>query len=219
MKKFTLIELLVVIAIIGILASMILPSLGKAKAKSQSAACLGNLKQQGLGIQTYPAYHNGFLPYAANGDGNPMGYRFLISPYINTVSLKQTPWRDFNPANWDRGYFKGVYKCPSSKSDVATYAGSYGWNHAQMGQDSQRVQISHLSSPSTTLLAGDGPTKKQKTNWWDWSYIKDRSPSKRHNNGQTGNYVMGDGSARNFTDYSIRNSSGQFSIYWYETQN
>ena len=51
--KFTLIELLVVIAIIGILASMLLPSLQKARNQSMAAVCINNLHQQGAGFSMF----------------------------------------------------------------------------------------------------------------------------------------------------------------------
>jgi prepilin-type N-terminal cleavage/methylation domain-containing protein len=67
---FTLIELLVVIAIIGILASMLLPVLAKAKGKANDVKSMSNLKQVALAMQMYIGDNDETYPKVYGGRGN-----------------------------------------------------------------------------------------------------------------------------------------------------
>jgi len=66
MKKFTLIELLVVVAIIGILASILMPSLSKARAKTIQAVCLSNQKQIKMASVLYSDANDEWFVRSAN---------------------------------------------------------------------------------------------------------------------------------------------------------
>ena len=86
---FTLIELLVVIAIIAILASMLLPSLNKAREKGRRAVCQGNEKQQGVAFMMYTQDYDEWIPrliadYSGGSynDGRDGTWDWVLLPYL-----------------------------------------------------------------------------------------------------------------------------------------
>ncbi|MEX2380751.1 MAG: DUF1559 domain-containing protein [Opitutales bacterium] len=82
---FTLIELLTVIAIIGILASILIPVVGRVRAMAHQAVCSSNLRQIGLAMEMYANDHGGWLPETAHYGDSESSWLFTLRPYIDEV--------------------------------------------------------------------------------------------------------------------------------------
>lgn len=111
---FTLVELLVVIAIIGILASMLLPSLARGKRHAQMTTCLNNMRQIGLSLEMFVNDRQRY-PHSLGGHEIPDEYacgkslqerlaemraRALynyIDPYSRTWQCPEDKGLDFRP--------------------------------------------------------------------------------------------------------------------------
>jgi prepilin-type N-terminal cleavage/methylation domain-containing protein len=190
---FTLIELLVVIAIIAILASMLLPALGKAKAKAHQVSCLNHLRQLGLAVQLYADEHQDWLPpIQARYPNCESSWRAHLYPYVS-----RTPQ---------------IYDCPAEKTEVYASAKPPGSKQASpwvlgeavpgevgipsgigavnvhwlpggapppfgrpAGYEDNLCRASAIQRPSQLLMLGDGHSDVYgvwpNDRWWIWKEL------------------------------------------------
>jgi prepilin-type N-terminal cleavage/methylation domain-containing protein/prepilin-type processing-associated H-X9-DG protein len=81
-RAFTLIELLTVIAIIGILAAILIPTVGAVRQTAQTASCAANLRQIATAVILYAQENKDTLPSGRNAAGNWQGiFRGVRDPF------------------------------------------------------------------------------------------------------------------------------------------
>jgi prepilin-type N-terminal cleavage/methylation domain-containing protein len=128
-KGFTLLELLLVVAIIAILAALLLPALGRAKARAQRPACMNNLRQISLGVRMYADDSSDAFPPATNQTPAAFTvYTQLMKSYVGLTGTKPERAKLFAcPA--DTFYYDYQERISQSLYLQAShYYSSYGFN-------------------------------------------------------------------------------------------
>lgn len=155
-KAFTLIELLVVIAIIAILASMLLPSLSKARQSAYGIACKSNMKQIGGVILMFTSDNDGYIiQYSKDGEWWDKRIQQMIShkPYADLDENFQVM---YCPSALNFGY-GGENPVPPGWQGSWT---SYTFNMDLIGLDtnpfSPTMKLCRIRKPTRTGLLFDG---------------------------------------------------------------
>jgi prepilin-type processing-associated H-X9-DG protein/prepilin-type N-terminal cleavage/methylation domain-containing protein len=138
---FTLIELLTVIAIIGILAAIIIPTVGKVRSTAKKITCVSNMRQVGMAFNLYVQDQRPSIypPTGTSGD------RWIqrVTPFLNAPNLSANAV--FNQA---------VVRCgatsPQYYGDDTSAFGVFGYNRNISSKRRDSIQ-----QPSRTILLAE----------------------------------------------------------------
>lgn len=164
--EFTLIELLVAVTIIGILASLLIPSLNGARLRSLDSSCRNNLRQLGMANQLYAGENTDyFVPYSRH---SPHASGPIWLGYQDVAAGSVYGRVDLTCDALLGGYYGGspqVAICPEMRKFIpdlrrAASGGGYGYNGVWLGGFPVRgtahfYKTTMIYAPAATVMFGD----------------------------------------------------------------
>ena len=211
MRKFTLMELLIVVAIIGILVSLLLPSLQGARDKAKDAVCLSNQRQIGVMMSTYTIQQDGIFP----------SHRLdMVSSWIELIDPNPAENLYICPRVSKWTYSNGSQVTPdASTKENRLHLTSYGYNAWWLGYyvytnhptGKNYLRMTEIDSPSDVIMTADSrPIIVNGNYWWGttlWYIFRRKGPDQNegvhsfHGNKQKNSNIL-------FTDGHVKSRLG-----------
>lgn len=166
-SAFTLVELLVVIAIIGILASLLLPALARAKASARKVTCMNRLRQWNQALHMYAQDNEGSLPRESFFTGdvfinrwshvrNDLAYDVWYNALPEEIEERGTVSFAPTPARGDFYKRARILQCPSAKFPARpelslTVFFSYAMNSKLALGQVKTIKLSDIQNHAATV--------------------------------------------------------------------
>jgi prepilin-type N-terminal cleavage/methylation domain-containing protein len=160
-SAFTLIELLTVIAIIGILAAIIIPTVGKVRQSAKNTTNLSNMRQIGMALNAYTVDNKGFFPPGAD-DTKPTGFKFWpqqLDSYLGASRVKGKAILKSPNADPDIPYLDSTQEAASTYSlngGIVQEKNSSGVYYRGGAGAFGPLPLNRIQRPSQVILVADG---------------------------------------------------------------
>ncbi len=161
-KAFSLIELMTVIAVIGILCSILIPTIQYVRQSARESKSISNLRQISAALNVYASEHGGRFPagyFYQPGEGERI-WTVELSPYLEQKTDSNESARNIfvsplaeipvNEGNFNQGVVPSTYSV-------------HGLICSDISNGDTRLRQSLIKRPSDVILVGEGTQRSNST--------------------------------------------------------